>query len=390
MVLLRTFLENEAAQSSDSTTYTRDLPENGVLSALMLKIRHTNGSTSNKDAAISDVITRVELLGNGSFVIFSLTGEELDRFSWMFVKRRPPEFQSEDANDVQFATFMIPFGRHIGDKKFGLDLAQFKNVQLRIQYNAAAINAVGATGFVTGTFNVTVVAYRYPAIDGIRPVGFRRIREFVVPTDAASGTRRYEIPLQHKLIAVHTFVREDAIADDVDVTALQLEANNGELRIYDTNWDDLQNENASEMSVDPWHHQTIFKSDTDTVDFKTGICRSVSIQTEHVFEATADTEIFMGLESRSGDRLTLAYHNIVTVAGSELQSANTTDDTQLVSVAGDGVGNWASMILSRQPDWEDALDTTKFAKLELVITSGASGATLGAVTEEIVTVVPAS
>lgn len=383
MVLLRRFLENEAAQSSDNTTYTLNLPDSGTLSALMLKIRATNGSTDNKNNAIKDTITRVELLGNGSFVIFSMTGEELDRFSWFHNKRRPVELLSEDVSAVQFQTFIMPFGRTIGDKSFGLDLAKFRNVQLRIQYNLANVNAVGNNGFITGSFNVTVIEYRYPSSDGVSPQGFRRLREFVIPTDAASGTNRYEIPQQNKLVAIHTLVVEDAVADDTDVTQIQLEANSGELRIYDANWDDLQQENANEFGINPRQHKVLFRSDTDTIDFETGIIRGFSTHDEHVVESTADKEVLSQIESRSGSRVTIGTFTWDLVAGSEELAASTTDDTILMSVDGDGVGNWATIPLSRQADWSDALDSTRFDKLELVLTSGAAGATLGAITDEI-------
>lgn len=384
-MLRREFLENEAAQSSDSTTYRLELPENGMLSALMLKIRATNGATSNKDAMIKDTITRIEVIGNGSTVIFSLTGEELDRFTWRFYKRRGVELASEDASAVQFQTFILPFGEFIGDKKYGLDLSKWNDVELRIKYDLAAINAVGATGFITGSFSVTVVAYRYPEGAGVSPIGFRKLSEIVQPTDAASGERRYELPIQNKYIELGLFVREDAIADDIDVTALRIELDNGENRIFDANWDDLQQENSNEFGINPRQLKTTFKSDTDTIDFETGIVRNATITDEHVMESTADTYVVTGLESRAGDRLTLGMFNIVTVASSELMSENTTDDTALISVDGDGVGNMVFIPFSREPGWTDALDSLDHGKIEAIISSGASGATLGLILSEIVT-----
>ena len=383
--LRREFLENEAAQSSDSTTYRLDMPETGMLSALALKLRATNGSTDNKNCMIKDIITQIQVIGNGSTVIFSLTGEELDREAWKYYKQRSSELASEEPDDVQFQTFILPFGRVIGDKKFGLNLDAWTNVQLQIQYNLAAVNAVGANGFVTGTFSVTVISYRYPQNAGVRAAAFQKTSEIDQPTDATSGTRRYELPLQNKLIEVGLLVVEDNAADDTDVTAIRLELDSGENILYDTNWDDLQQENTNMYNINGRQVKSIFRSDADTVDFETGICRGVQLTAEHIGEATADQEKLLLLESRSGSRITIGYFTLDLVASSEEVAADTSDDTQLAAVDGDGVGNMVWIPLAMESDWSDAMDSKAHGKIEVVITSGASGATLGLVLKELVT-----
>lgn len=384
-MLRREFLENEAAQTADAATYRLELPEDGMLSALMLKITATNGATNNLNSMIKDAITRVEVIGNGSTVIHSYTGEELDRLTWRFLKKRGVELSSEDLDIVQFQTFMVPFGRFIGDKVYGLDLRKWNDVELRIQYNLVAPNAVGANGYVTGTFNVTVVSYRYPATANVIPRAYLRTTEFVQPTDAASGERRYEMPLQHKYVELALFVREDAIADDQDVTAIRIELDSGENRFYDANWDDLQQENTNEFGINGRQVKTVLRSDAATVDFETGIVRGAQLTPEHAAEGTADKENLLILESRAGDRLTLGYAELDLVSGSEAIVAQTVADTHLIAVDGDGVGNMVFIPFSREKDWSDALDSTMHGKIEVVLTSGFAGATLGLVLSELVT-----
>jgi len=382
--LRREFLENEASQTSDSTTYKLKLPKTGMIPALMLKLKATNGSTSNKNCAIKDVLTRVELIGNGSTPLFSLTGDELDRYTWKFLKKRPSELLSEANDAVQYQTFYLMFGRALDDKDYGLDLSKWNDLELKIQYNLAAVNAVGASGFVSGSFNVTCIAYRYPQSASVIPRGYIKTTEIVQPTDTASGEKRYELPIANKLLEIGLYCREDAIADDTDVTKFNIELESGSEILFAGNWDDIQQENSNLMGINGRQSKTFLKSDTDTLDFETGVVKNYDVKFVKDVSIVNNTFEVLQVDTIAGDRLTLNASTCDVTAGTEDLTAFTTDTKIMAAVDGDGVGNMVFYPFSRMKDFSDALDSQRHGKIEAVLTHGASGATLGLVLSELV------
>jgi len=148
----------QETQSSDASTKTLDLDIRDPVSALYIEAECQNGTTSNEDNWISDIITKIELV-DASEVIASLTGHELEAMCFYKTGKVPVIYPSEWASGWQRHGAYLLFGRWLYDKLFAIDFNSFKNPQLKITWNLAAVRAVSATtAFATGTFKLSVIA----------------------------------------------------------------------------------------------------------------------------------------------------------------------------------------------------------------------------------------
>jgi len=82
----REYTKKNVTLSDDTQEYTVELPETGLISAIDIQMRATNGSTSNKDNPIDYTIKKVEVVGDGSTELASLEGRELRKLN-MFDNR---------------------------------------------------------------------------------------------------------------------------------------------------------------------------------------------------------------------------------------------------------------------------------------------------------------
>ena len=145
-------------QSSDASTKTIDLDLVDPVTALYFEFEAVNGTTVNEDNFISDVVTKIEIV-DGSEVLASLNQFELEAMHFYKLGRQPTLYPSEWASGTQRHGAFLLFGRKLYDKEFAIDFTKFRNPQLKITWNLAALVAVSATdAFATGTFKLTVIA----------------------------------------------------------------------------------------------------------------------------------------------------------------------------------------------------------------------------------------
>ena len=131
----------EAATMTRGQTYRIDLPETGLLSALVCEISADAASgygLSGGDWRLMDKLGLVEVIGNGATVIKSLQFNALQFFAWLHQGVVPPHFWRNYATNTQFEYCVFLFGRYMKDPDYGLDLSRWDNVELRITNDAAA------------------------------------------------------------------------------------------------------------------------------------------------------------------------------------------------------------------------------------------------------------
>lgn len=373
----------EETQSSNTATKIHTLPKSGVISALQVEFRATNGATSNRGAEINRIVERIEVFANGSTVITSLTGQEATRLAWLKTGRFPSALLSEAPDDVQFIMLPIFFGRFHGDKDWALDLSKFNSVDVRVTYDLAEIRAVGATGFVTGTANISIMSLKATPPAGFTPRGYLSSREIQTFTSAASGDEVVDLPIGRPYIGVGVFAFEAAIADDVDITRVQLRADRGSKILYDRQWNQGQRENANQFRVDPWVNILTFSSDADTNETWTGDLRTAYYtNVGAITVGTTDTS-HSQWASIAGGQVTWESWLIEGTATYTANAADTTDSEKHVSAAGVGVGNFLYVPLDPNMEWTDPLESTRHGNLDVTLTNGGADATVGVVLEEI-------
>lgn len=181
----------QEAQSSDKSSKTWDLKHTDPLSALYLEFEAVNGTTSNEDNFISDIITKIEVV-DGSKPLVSLTQHELEALHFYKKKQSPVLFPSEWASGTQRHGALLMFGRDLWDTEFALDLKAYKNPQLKVSWDLGAVRTVSATtAFATGTLKISAIAKIMEEIGA--PAKFLSAREVDAFTMPASGNHPTEM-----------------------------------------------------------------------------------------------------------------------------------------------------------------------------------------------------
>ena len=208
----------------DTGTLIKDLDLVDPVTALYLEHQATNEATSNKGNFLSDIITKIEIV-DGSEVLYSLNLTELEALHFYKLGKVPVLFPSEWASGSQRHGCYLLFGRYLGDQEFAIDFAKFKNPQLKITTNIAAIRAIGsAVGFATGTIKCTIVA---KVMEGFSAPGkYLMAKELMSFTSTATSgaEERKELPtdLVYRMLMTRHWVQQkdiDEVTSDLKLTA---------------------------------------------------------------------------------------------------------------------------------------------------------------------------
>lgn len=209
--MLRRFAYIEKDKSlANSGTYTTDITIKDPITALWIELRATNGASYNHDNNVFDCFSKIELI-DGARVLFSLSAKQAFALACNELGFWPHTRLSMLGGDDQTAAIPILFGRFIGDVERSFDPTRFGNPQLRITWNLAAVRAVAATSFSTGTATLTVLA---EIMEGApAPTGFLLKKEHYTWTTAA-GVEYIDLPtdlpikallLRSYLVAYHPY-----------------------------------------------------------------------------------------------------------------------------------------------------------------------------------------
>lgn len=204
----------------DSGDKTIELKTADPISELYIKFYATNGATSNKSAPIPRIITKIEVLA-GADKLFSMDGRLAHALAYNRSGKIPFLTLNEAANYVQSVHIPIRFGRWLWDPLYALVPQAFKNLQLKITWNLAAVRAVGATGFLTGSGKLTVIAKTMEGLD-TPPSGFIMSKEHYSFTSAASGDEPAELPVDHPYTDIMVRAYESGVEVTDSITNLKL------------------------------------------------------------------------------------------------------------------------------------------------------------------------
>lgn len=130
---ISTILASENATTP--ITKTIDLNENAPLSKIVIRFKGTN-STDVPIAHPAKMVQKIEVV-DGSDVLYSMSGTECGAMNFLETGELP-WYCCEYENLVQCcATYDLNFGRFPWDREFALNLASFRNPQLKITHNLA-------------------------------------------------------------------------------------------------------------------------------------------------------------------------------------------------------------------------------------------------------------
>lgn len=379
MTLERRYLLNRDVQSGDSGTRRVELARNGFVSAIGLRIECTNGATSGFER-VHDAVDRVELIGDGSDVLFSLTGPELHRWQQVWQRRPAAEVWDEQGGNVQELFAVIPFGRFLGDPELALNLANYRRVELTVEFSPT----IAATSFATGTFTITAIEYSWR--EGQQPAGVRgflrtrQIRDF---TSAASGDEEIELDRRYPIMGALVYAREAGVADGTDITTVEVQEDDGRVIPYTGRWLDVQAENQEMLDLESEVSGIALRSDADNIDTLLARILSAHVQVSEDLASAADQH-YARIASITGDRIALTVYTLEGSATWAAMAVYATDIAIHVRARGIGIGNAVFIPLARPGDIANPYPAPEKSKVELVLTQGGAGATVRASVQELV------
>lgn len=380
MTLERRYLLNREVQAGDDATRTVELARAGLLSAIMLRLECTNGATSGTER-LRDAIDRVEVIADGSDVLFSLEGTEIERWQYVWQKRRAAQVLTQRLSVVQELSLLVPFGRFIGDPALNLDLSKYQRVELSIQFSPT----ISGTAFTTATFTISAIEYSWrPENMPVGRRGFLRTRQIRSFTSAVSGEEVVELDRRYPLMGALVYAREAAIADGVDITIVEVRENDGRVIPYTARWLDAQMENHEMLDIDPTEEGVVLRTDAETIDTFVSRILDAQVSIEDDTGAADSADPMAKIASVTADRITLAVvetDNDGTDGGSGVATALYPIHWR---ARGIGIGNAVWVPLALPGDIDNPYPAPEKDKVQLVLTNGAAGAAVRVSTQELV------
>jgi hypothetical protein len=207
----------------DSGEKIIDIKARDPISAIHLAFYGINGGTSNKNNWMSDVITKVEVM-DGSDQLLSLSLKELQAIHAYRENVFPYTEFVEDADGAQRDDVTIRFGRKAWDPEYYLDPTKHNMPQLKITTDEDVVRAMSATGFLTGSFKVSILFHMIE--EGASAAkGFVMAKEVNSFTAADSGDKEIDLPLDYPYLALmlHSTVRGSDIDEVISQIKLSID-----------------------------------------------------------------------------------------------------------------------------------------------------------------------
>lgn len=373
-------LVNDEAQSNDSGTYRLELPVQGNLHALHLKLKCTNGATDAHLVSMFDVVDNIEIIGAGQEVIYSLIPEVAEKLYETLTGNPIPLDQDESASAVQEIMIPIWFGRRMFDPDYYLPLERVARSVLEIDYSP---NIAAAAGFATGTFTVDVVGLMSEPGDVSPYRGTFVTRELRNFTSAASGDIRTEITSNrdHRFLGVYAY--EADVADGTDISRVRLQEQSGSRTPLDLDWDDFLLMNRELFGAEINHYAKLLAQNNDVWQSRIGEVLWYEAHALTAVDTTGDVLITAIVDALTGDQLTLDVGSVDITAGAETITAYATDSAILVMARGYSPSYFGLIPFFIDGDDGGYYNPANKGKVEVVLTQGGADADCRIVAQEV-------
>jgi hypothetical protein len=351
----------EVTTSAVGTVY-QDLPEKGMLSALMVDYAAHCLYSTHPGLPVHKIFTKIEVLVNGSKVIKSFDAQQGRALAhtWGFDLSALGNYnRGRTSGDVCFHTLPILFGRYPGDKEYMLDLEQYSNPQLRITYDASQTTVDGVTYAASATPFVRTGCAGLIWKDG-NPGTKGYIKSTNIDTWAtvASTVRTVEIPRGQHLLGVMQGARhlDDKLIDYIE--RMEITFDNGDWQPINHSYQQLKSLNAMWFSREVQQSMYLDLATTDEVD--TGVGEIAG------FNFMSASGVVDADQSALGHDPTWNYTEVITTAGM---------NAWLIHIH--GIFPHQNIYIPFTEYSEDAdfgVDTTKWGRIDVKTTSGAAAA----------------
>jgi len=188
--------------TSGTKIYNLDYAD--LISGIDLDFGATNGAASNKNSPIERCVSKIEIV-DGGVVLWDLPGDVAYALYSQEHGAPADDYYTECPSDTPYVSIPIRFGRELYDPQLSFNPRSFKNPQLKITFNEAAVNTAGATGFVSDSIHLSIIARLME--DAPAPEGFLSCRDVKEFTSLASGDDITEMPTDYpwRLLIVRAY-----------------------------------------------------------------------------------------------------------------------------------------------------------------------------------------
>jgi hypothetical protein len=187
----------------ENTTNRFDLPEQGAVSGLAVRMSTTNeADLSNYDDPFPmQRLSKLRIVGNGNYPIVDLMGKMVHAMNFWDRGEMTHDTLSFVDTETQNVYLYIPFGRYMGDMDYGLKLEEFA---AGVQWEET--NNISTTYYADGytTMSIHALMRKNPEAN-LFSKGYLRKRQ-IIKKDANSETKyAVKLPTMNKLRQVHLF-----------------------------------------------------------------------------------------------------------------------------------------------------------------------------------------
>jgi len=240
---------------ADAGTHIEEINIKDPIMDFMIKLEATNGATSNIENSIIDALTSISIV-DGSDVLWALDSEEILANQFYHYKESMHLGIDETLSVVQGTVFKIPLGIGRMHPEIAFDPTRFANPQIVLEWNLAAIRAVGATGFLTNTLDLTIMA---DVIDQApaRPTGYLMTKQ-ISEYETTVGEQRIELPTDYAYRTLYVRLFEDAKDPETQISKVEHSINEQKYRPFDIYVDDWTDWLKEWYGV--WHMNAIYFS----------------------------------------------------------------------------------------------------------------------------------
>ncbi len=351
----------------DTTPEIKKIDVTDPISAIWLEFQGTNGSSYNKANYLSDVISKIEVV-DGSDVLVSMRMDEAQALQFYKTGKAPNMYYSEKNSGAQRGDVMILFGRYLHDLEYALNPARFKNLQLKVTPNIAAVRAASATdAFTTGSLKYSAVLKLME--DAPMAGKFLMQKQIESWTGAASGEKRVDMPIDYpyRLAMLRLYLQGYDINELA--TDLKLTCDTDKFIAFNRKVAELDSEAQNRFGDFVWAHNIMseYNEEKRTIINKEP---RVSLMCD-----TTDTPRFAWANSAFSSRY---YVKLFSQAGATV----TTEESIWSLQSGHAIHATLPIPFGRMQDASDLFDAAKYKKIELVLTQGGAASGAGSVVVE--------
>lgn len=235
-----TYLKDNENVLGTAGTIRVKLPIRDQVSVIDIEVNNEK-DTANYDYNILDQITKIEVLGDGSSVLYSSVPETASFHHLCQVHSMPNHFNYDCPTHRDRMRVKLCFGRWQRDEEYGLDTGVYNNVYLEMPWT------VDETYYTADELHYTV-RYLRP-IERLPWAGFIRTRdiEYVAPNWTPTGHYYVDLPLKYPWYTLGCrLYKKDSDLSDI-LTHIRLDVDDGRLILVDDDDDDLLTVNTERL-----------------------------------------------------------------------------------------------------------------------------------------------